>query len=80
MCLERERKKVIELGTIVTQIQNKNNEINDAIVESFEKSKNEEEKLTDLLKSEKLFQTIKDLKRRLAMCEKPNVLSAWGDL
>ena len=80
MCLERERKKVIELGTIVTQIQNKNNEINDAIIESFDKSKSEDEKLTDLLKSEKLFQTIKDLKRRLAMSEKPTVLCGWGDM
>lgn len=32
-----------------------------------------------LLKSEKLFQVIRDIKKRLAMIEKPSINCGWGD-
>ena len=48
-------------------------------MQSFEQSKTDANKLTDLLKSQKLFQTIKDLKKRLSMYERPTVGSGWGE-
>ena len=79
-CLERERRKVVELGKIVTQVQNRNSSINDAIIEAMEETKGQggDKVIESLLKSEKLFQAIRDLKKRLSMCEKPSIQCGWG--
>lgn len=60
-------------------VQNKNQQINNAIIECFEESKSDDEKLGNLIKSQKFFKTIKDLKNRLMMCERPAVNCGWGN-
>lgn len=41
ICLSREKKRVYELGRIVTKIQSKNDEINEVISDAFAKAKAE---------------------------------------